>query len=343
MMRRSRLWTIAALMATAVPGLASLASPTASAARWGENYFPNVPVVTHEGEKVRFYQDLVKGKIVVINFIYTSCPDICSLSTARLAQVRQWLGDRVGKDIFIYSITLDPETDSPDVLKAYAEAFDVGKGWLFLTGEPDDVHLLRYKLGERSRTLNEHRSDMVIGNDATGEWRRTSVMGNLKLLTQQIKEMDPVWRAQKRPVSTSSVMKVPGDYQLGRQPGEALFLKACASCHTVGNGDRVGPDLEGVADRRERAWLIRYLVAPDVLRFKKDPIAVALDAQYKGVSMPNLGLSEVDAKDVIAYLQAQMKRLSAQANPSEPQTDHDHHDHDHNEPPLGASRMEEVR
>jgi hypothetical protein len=87
----------------------------------------------------------------------------------------------------------------------------------------------------------------------------------------------------------------------------------------------VGPDLKGVTARRDRAWLIRYLVAPDVLRAKKDPIAVELDAKYKGVSMPNLGLSEVDAGDLIVYLEAQMKRLSAQP------------------PPLSASGMEDTQ
>ena len=330
-MRPSRLWSIAALSALTVSGLVSLASGTASAARWGADYFPNLPVVTHEGKTVRFYEDLVKGKIVVINFIYTSCPDICSLSTARMARVRKWLGERVGRDIFIYSMTLDPGNDSPEVLKQYAEAFDSGKGWLFLTGKPEDVHLIRWKLGERSRTLDEHRSDMVLGNDATGEWRRTSLMGNLRLVTQGIQEMDPKVRAQRRPVTASSLEKVPGDYRIENRPGEALYLKACSSCHTVGKGDLVGPDLAGVTARRDHAWLIRYLVAPDVLRAQKDPIAVELDATYKGVSMPNLGLSAVDAQDVIVYLQAQMKRLSAEAGSAQPEPGHDHnHDHDHN-------------
>ncbi len=312
-MRRILLWSVAALT---VSGLANLGGGTASAARWGKDYFPNLPVVTHEGETLRFYDDLVKGKIVVIDFIYTRCPDFCSLSTARMAQVRKWLGKRVGRDIFIYSITIDPENDPPDVLKEYAEAFHIGTGWLFLTGKPKDIHLIRFKLGERSRTLSEHRSKVVLGNDATGEWRRISLMGNLRLLTQEIKAMDPKWRAQRRAVSAKSLEKTARDYRIENRPGEALYLKACAACHTVGKGDLVGPDLKGVTSRRDRAWLIRYLVAPDVLRAKKDPIAVELDAKYKGVSMPNLGLSEVDAGDVIVYLEAQMERLSAQPPPS---------------------------
>ncbi len=324
-MRRSLRSTIAALTVLTVSTLGGLGGDTASAARRGANYFSNLPVVTHEGKTLRFYDDLIKGKIVVINFIYTSCPDTCSLSTARMALVQKWLGERVGRDVFIYSISLDPENDSPEVLKAYAEAFNIGPGWLFLTGKPEDLHWIRWKLGERSRYLAEHRTDMVLGNDATGEWRRTSLMGNLRLLTYEIKAMDPKWRAQRRAVSAKTLEKGPRDYLISNRPGEALYLKACAACHTVGKGDLVGPDLKGVTTRRDRAWLVRFLVAPDVLRAQKDPIAVELDARYKGVSMPNLGLSEVDAGDLIVYLEAQMKRLSAQL------------------PPLSASGTEDTR
>jgi cytochrome oxidase Cu insertion factor (SCO1/SenC/PrrC family)/mono/diheme cytochrome c family protein len=327
-MRRSLLWSIAALTALTVWSLGNLGGGTASAARRGANYFPNLPVVTHEGKTLRFYEDLVKGKIVVINFIYTSCPDICSLSTATMALVQKWLGERVGRDVFIYSISLDPENDSPEVLKEYAAAFKAGPGWLFLTGKPEDIHLIRWQLGERSRTLDEHRSDMVLGNDATGEWRRISLMGNLKLVTQRILEMDPKRRAQRRAVSVESLEKTPRDYQIRNRPGEALYLKACAACHTVGNGDRVGPDLNGVTTRRDRTWLIRYLVAPEVLRARKDPIAVELDARYEGVTMPNLGLSEVDAGDLIVYLETQMNRLSAEAGFAKLEPGHDHHNHD---------------
>lgn len=332
-MKRSLLWTIAALTALAVSTLGSFGGDTASAARRGANYFTNLPVVTHEGKTLRFYDDLIEGKIVVINFVYTSCPDLCSLATSRMALVQKWLseqlGERLGRDVFIYSISLDPENDSPEVLKEYAEAFNIGPGWLFLTGKPEDIKLIRWKLGERSRYLAEHRTDMVLGNGTTGEWRRTSLMGNLRLLTQEILEMDPKRRAQRRTVSAKTLEKTSRDYRLDNHPGEALYLKGCSTCHSIGKGDRVGPDLKGVTTRRDRAWLIRFLVAPDVLRAQKDPIAVELDARYKGVSMPNLGLSEVDAGDIIVYLEAQMKRLSAEAGLAKPEAGHDHHDHKH--------------
>src|SRR5258708_16228911 len=115
--------------------------------RWGANYFPNVTLTTQEGRSVRFYDDLIKGKIVAINLIYTSCQYNCPLETARLAQVQKLLGDRMGKDVFFYSITIDPQHDTPAVLKAYAEQFGAGPGWFFLTGKEADIDLLSRNLG----------------------------------------------------------------------------------------------------------------------------------------------------------------------------------------------------
>jgi len=113
----------------------------------GPIYFPNVLLTTQDGTTVHFYDDLLKGKKVAINLIYTSCKDECPLEAARLIQVQQLLGDRVGRDIFFYSISIDPTQDTPAVLKASAEEFNVGPGWLFRTGEEDDIKLVAKKLG----------------------------------------------------------------------------------------------------------------------------------------------------------------------------------------------------
>ena len=115
--------------------------------RLAERSFPNVTLTTHEGRKVRFYDDLIKDKIVIINFMYVKCDGKCPVTTANLVQVQKLLGDRIGKDIFIYSITLKPEEDTPKVLREYAKAYKVGKGWQFLTGDPKNIELLRQKLG----------------------------------------------------------------------------------------------------------------------------------------------------------------------------------------------------
>jgi len=108
---------------------------------------PNVELLTHTGQTVRFYDDLIKDKKVVVNFIYATCNGICVPVTSRLVEVQKMLDGRVGRDIFFYSISLKPEEDTPEVLRRYAEAHRVGPGWLFLTGKPENIETLRRGLG----------------------------------------------------------------------------------------------------------------------------------------------------------------------------------------------------
>ena len=276
------------------------AEPSPSASPWDADYFTNLPVIAHDGRRFRFYDDLIKDKIVVINFIYTSCANICPLTTARLAEVKERLGDAVGRDIFFYSITLDPVTDGPELLAKYAETYNAGPGWLFLTGKPDDIDLIRHRLGERSRSLGEHRNDVMLGNGRTGDWGRDSLFSDIDQLTKTIRSMDPAWRDQIHPLVASSDAGHPSS--INGTPGQALFIKACSACHSIGQGIIVGPDLSGVFDRREISWIEKFLLAPDEMRKAKDPIAVALDEKFPAVSMPNLGLSKSDVADLLAYL-----------------------------------------
>lgn len=318
-MRRCVLTAAALFAATAV------LTPGQSAAQsrpWGEGYFPNLPVVTQDGRTLRFYDDLIKGKIVIISFIFTSCTDICPLTTARMAQVEEKLGDLVGRDIFMISMTVDPENDSPEKLKEYSQGFHAGPGWMFVTGKPEDIRAINYKLGERSKRLSDHRNEIVVGNDVTGEWTRDNVLGDLNRVVMTIRAMDPKWRDQVRVPGMSAADNT--GHALGGQPGQALFKKICAPCHSIGVGDRVGPDLRGITGRRDRAWLARFIISPARMRAQKDPVALALAAKF-AVRMPNLGVAEADAADLIAYLDAETSRLSAAQGPPAP--DHGHHQH----------------
>lgn len=141
-----------------------------------EPYFPNVPVTTHEGKEVRFYDDLIKGKVVIINAMYTVCTGSCPINTASLLSLQEALGAQVGKDIFIYSITLQPEIDDARALKAYAKKYGVRPGWTFLTGKRDDMELIRRKLGFydsdpiADANLSNHAGIFRIGNDKLGRW-----------------------------------------------------------------------------------------------------------------------------------------------------------------------------
>src|SRR5262249_11938594 len=254
---------------TLLVSIALLASLTVSAPGrleaqgrpWGEGYFPNLPVVTHEGKTLRVYDDLIKGKIVGISFIFTRWRGNWPITTSRLAQVEEKLGDTVGRDVFIYSISVDPENDTPEQLKKYAEAFHTGPGWFFLTGRLADIREINGKFGERMRSLTEHRNEIVLGNEATGDWQRDNVFGDLDRGVTSIRAMDPKWREQVRtPQKDNASM---GLVPLAGPPGQALFVKLCAGCHTVGKGDRVGPDLNGVTGRHARAWLSNYIRDPE--------------------------------------------------------------------------------
>jgi len=169
----------------------SEATDTSSgSSRWGEDYFPNVPLVTQDGETVHFFDDLLKDKVVAINFVYTNCPDACPMATASMAKTQKVLGDRMGKDVFMYSITVDPERDTPAVLKEYSEQFQAGPGWLFLTGKPDDLILLRKKLGLYMQEIQDgsfdHNTSIIIGNQTTGQWMKRSPMENPYYLATQL-------------------------------------------------------------------------------------------------------------------------------------------------------------
>jgi protein SCO1 len=182
MQRRDFLGLGLAPLLLAGPALAApeTSKPMSLAARRG--IFPNVPLVTHTGEKVRFYDDLIHDKTVLINFFLVGCTDgRCPTATANLRAVQDLLGDRMGRDIFFYSITLQPEKDSPRILKEYAEAFEVKPGWLFLTGATANIELLRRRLGytdpdpEIDKNPANHIAIARVGSDRLERWAAVSV------------------------------------------------------------------------------------------------------------------------------------------------------------------------
>jgi len=281
--------------------LVMLASRGAEAQRrWGSDYFPNVTLTTQHGVKVRFYDDLIKGKIVAINLIYTTCKYACPLETARLAQVQRLVGDRMGRDVFFYSITIDPEHDTPAVLEEYAAKFNAGPGWLFLTGRREDIDLLSRKTGLYSppnpSNPDGHTPHLLVGNEVTGQWLRNSGVDDPRFLATTISTWLDSWHTAKPSPSYAAAPR------LDFAPGEYAFTKHCAACHTVGGGDRIGPDLAGVTSVREPAWLTRFITEPDVVRAEGDAIAQTLAASYKPAVMPRLGLAPGDVAQIIEYI-----------------------------------------
>ena len=279
--------------------------------RVSPDHFPNIELMTQDGKKVHFYDDLIKDKIVAINLIYTYCQYSCPLETARLAQVQRILGDRVGKDIFFYSISIDPEHDTPAELKAYAEKYHAGPGWTFLTGKKDDIDFLSKKLGlysDPAATVDGHTPHLLIGNEATGQWMRNSALDNPRFMSQMIGDfLDNYKNVKPQPEKVTEAAKLNFD------KGQYVFARECAACHTVGQGDKIGPDLLGITNARNRDWLVRMIQRPDLLLEEKDPLATTLFKKYNQVLMPNLRLDDEEVNAVIGYLVSQ----SSHQNPAE--------------------------
>jgi len=157
-----------------------------------DQHLPNVELTTHEGRKVRFYDDLVKGKVVAINFMFATCRKACPAATQNLVEVQDALGDRMGRDVTLLSITLDPERDTPEVLRGYAQAHGAKPGWYFLTGKRDDIELLRRKLGayELDPILDadktQHAGIVILGNEPRGRWKAIAALSKPVRIRQAI-------------------------------------------------------------------------------------------------------------------------------------------------------------
>src|SRR5258705_13526090 len=170
--------------------------PESSREKLQKRYFPNFELTTHEGKKVHFYADLIKDKIVVINFMYAKCEGSCMPITMNLKRVQNLLGVRVGRDIFMYSITLKPEEDTPQALKHYVHMHRIKPGWTFLTGEPDEINTLRRSLGFKDakarldKDLTNHTGMVKYGNEARQWWAMFPGRANAPWIVECISWMD---------------------------------------------------------------------------------------------------------------------------------------------------------
>jgi protein SCO1/2 len=187
---------LAARAQTLVPGGETKWKTVSPREEIRERFLPNVSLTTHEGKKVRFYDDLVKDKIVVINMMYASCEGVCPRITSNLQQVQKFLGDRVGRDIFFYSITLKPEADTPAVLKEHVAMHKIKPGWLFLTGAPSDIETLRRKLGfvdpdpKVDADKSNHIGNVRYGNEALMLWAACPGLSKAEAIAESIKWVD---------------------------------------------------------------------------------------------------------------------------------------------------------
>jgi protein SCO1 len=163
----------------------------------GAGRFTNALLRTHEDKKVRFYDDLIRGRQVVINFMYANCHGACPMVTSTLIKVYQSMKDRMGKDVFFYSITVKPEEDTPEMLMHYAELRKANlPGWTFLTGDAFDLETIRFRLMGMYHPgfdldASMHAGTLRIINDATNCWTMVEAFASLKTILEHISWADP--------------------------------------------------------------------------------------------------------------------------------------------------------
>jgi protein SCO1/2 len=161
--------------------------PPAQPANAAQKWFTDVELLTQDGKSVRFYSDVLKGKTVVVNAFFTTCTSVCPPMNRNMEKIQEAFGDRVGKDVFLVSVTVDPATDTPARLKEYAAKFHARPGWTFLTGKKENVDWALYKLGQYVESKDEHKTIIIIGNEATGLWKKAFGMAKAEELIQIVK------------------------------------------------------------------------------------------------------------------------------------------------------------
>jgi len=135
-------------------------------------YFTDLPLLTQDGKEVRFYTDMLKGKVVLVSFIYTDCTEVCPILMPNLVRIQELLGDGSGRDVSLISISVDPADDTPDVLKKYGEKYGAKDGWTFLTGKKENIDWVVYKLGQYTEDFEDHSMLFLLGDVKNARWAK---------------------------------------------------------------------------------------------------------------------------------------------------------------------------
>ena len=152
-------------------------------------YFTDVELLDQDGRKLKFYSDVLKGKTVIINALFTTCTNVCPPISRNFERIQQALGERLGKDVFLVSLTVDPQTDTPAKLKEYAQRFHARPGWSFLTGKKENLDWALYKLGQYVEEKTQHTTVVIIGNEATGLWKKAFGLASADELIKLVEDV----------------------------------------------------------------------------------------------------------------------------------------------------------
>lgn len=201
------------------------------AVSWGAPFYTNAVFHTHEGKPVRMYEDLIKGKIAVINFFYTSCEAFCPRTMANLAKVQNLIGDKLGKEIFMYSFTLKPEEDTPEKLKAYRKAIGAKPGWTFLTGNEYDLTTVRFKLFRMDDPfvdfdVDVHAGELRVINDNFNRWTSWWLPARPQLIRDVISWVEPMPPVAELRRQNAEKQRKLNEELAKLQPGRDAFKRA---------------------------------------------------------------------------------------------------------------------
>ena len=170
---------------TGQPGAGEAVDPEAKA----RNYFTDLELVTQDGETVRFYSDVLRNRVVLVNFVFTNCEDACPMMTRMLTQVETLLGEDRGAVLFV-SMSIDPERDSPAAMKAFARKNGADhENWVFLTGEPERVNFIVKRLGQYTEEVEAHSTLLLAGNVGRAHWKKIPPMVPPEGIAQTLREL----------------------------------------------------------------------------------------------------------------------------------------------------------
>lgn len=165
-------------------GYVQAQEPTAA-----QKYFSDVELINQDGKAMKFYTDVLKNKVVIIDTFFTTCTSVCPPMNRNFERIQEALGDRLGKDAFLISISVDPETDTPPRLKEYSRRFHARDGWIFLTGKKENVDWALYRLGQYVETKDDHSTIIIIGNESKGLWKKAFGLANVTELLKIVEDV----------------------------------------------------------------------------------------------------------------------------------------------------------
>jgi protein SCO1/2 len=180
---------LAILLCVAQAGAQSKSDDPAKKDSPARTYFTDTELINQDGQPMRFYSDLLKDKVVIINTFFTTCTSVCPPMSRNLQQIQTWLGDRLGKDVHIISISVDSAADTPPRLKDYAAKYKAKPGWFFLTGKKENAEFALRKIGQFVESRDDHSTVIIIGNLHTGLWKKAMGMAKPEELIKVVESV----------------------------------------------------------------------------------------------------------------------------------------------------------